>query len=284
MTHQTALTRARRGRTTLVLGSVTAGLIAVGQGSASAAPADISTFCAAAPTTSGFTDAGGVFAEEIACLAATGITTGVTPTMYAPAQAVTRGQMASFVTRTMDTAIAVETQPLNVLPADGEGAFTDVAAGDAHDDAIHRLAEAGIVQGGPGGLPGDQFGPTLPVTRAQMATMLANAYIWLTGEEIAPPGDVFTDLAGLDPQLQDDIEALAEAGVTAGSTADTYAPFDPVTRGQMSAFLTRLLAVLQANGFIEPLPGEDAVLTTRLAERNRSGTTGAATVQVREHG
>lgn len=284
MTHQTALPRARRGRTTLALGSVAAGLVAVGPSPASAAPADVSTFCAAAPTTSGFTDASGVFAEEIACLAATGITTGVTPTMYAPAQAVTRGQMASFVTRLMDTAIAVETQPLNALPPGGEGAFTDVPAGDAHDDAINRLVDAGIVQGGPGGLPGDQYGPTLPVTRAQIATMLAGAYIWLTGEEIAPPGDVFTDLAGLDPQLQDDIEALAEAGVTAGRTADTYAPSDPVTRGQMSAFLTRLLSVLQANGFIEPLPGPDAVLPARLAELHGSGTTGAATVQVREQG
>jgi hypothetical protein len=282
MTHQTALPRARGGRTTLVLGSVTAGLIAVGQAPASAAPADITNVCAAAPATSGFTDAGGIFAKEIACLEATGITTGVAPNLYAPNRPVTRAEMASFVVRLVDTAIALQAEELNGLPeASADGAFTDVSSQNAHHEAVNQLAEAGIIQGGPGGRPGDQYGPDLPVTRAQIATMLAGAYAWLTGEEIAPPGEAFTDIGGLDPQLQDDITALAEAGVTAGRTADTYAPFDPVSRGQMAAFLARLLSVLEANEFIQPLPGEDAVFTTELSELNGSGTTGTATVQIR---
>ena len=269
MTRQTALPAAGRGRTGVVLGSVTAGLIAVGQAPAQAAPADITNFCAAAPATSSFHDAGGVFAEEIACLEASGITTGIAPGVYAPNSAVTRGEMASFVIRLMDTAIALQTEDLNGLPAaPADGPFTDVPRQSAHYEAVNRLAEAGIIVGGPGGLPGDQYGPDRPVTRAQIATMLVGAYAWLTGEEIADPGDAFTDLAGLDPQLQADIRALAAAGVTTGVTADRYFPGSLVTRGQMAAFLTRLLSVLEAAEFIEPLPTEDAVLTTDLGELN----------------
>lgn len=267
MTRKIALRAARRGRTGFVLGSVTAGLLAVGQAPAQAAPADITNFWAAAPATSSFTDAGGIFAEEIPCLEATGITTGVAPGRYAPDRPVTRAEMASFVVRLMDTAIALQTGELNELPAAPvDRAFTDVTPQGAHHEAVERLAEAGVVVGGPGGLPADQYGPDRPVTRAQIATMLAGAYAWLTGEEIADPGSAFQDLTGLDPQLQADIRALAEAGVTTGITADRYAPASPVTRGQMAAFLTRLLSVLEADEFIEPLPTGDAVLTTELGE------------------
>ena len=281
MTRQIARHVASRGRTGLVLGGVTAGLLAVGQAPVQAAPADITTFCAAAPAASGFSDAGGVFAEEIACLEATGVTTGVAPGRYAPGRPVTRAEMASFVVRLMDRAIALQFGELNELPqAPAEGPFTDVTPGNTHHRAVDRLAEAGIVGGGPGGLPGDQYGPDRPVTRAQIATMLAGAYAWLTGEEIADPGDAFTDLAGLDPQLQADIRALAAAGVTTGVIADRYSPADPVTRGQMAAFLTRLLSVLEAHEFIEPLPTGDAVLPAALGELDGSGTTGSTTVAV----
>ncbi|MDP9406427.1 MAG: S-layer homology domain-containing protein [Actinomycetota bacterium] len=236
----------------LVAGVVATGVLATST-PALADAVDIAPFCAAAPTSSRFADAGGFFAAEIACLEATGITRGVTPTQFAPDRTVTRAQMASLVVRLVDTAVALQATELNPLPERGGAAFTDVPAGSTHAEAVHRLAEAGIVQGGAGGGPADRFAPDLRVNRAQMATMLAGTYAWLTGEEIGPDGDAFADVATLDPQVQVDINVLASAGVTTGVSEGRYGPADPVRRRQMAAFLTRVLAVLEAADFVEPL-------------------------------
>jgi len=53
--------------------------------------------------------------------------------------------------------------------AKGTRVFDDVPPDDTHADAIHRLATLGII----GGYPDGTFRPSAPVTRAQMATMLA---------------------------------------------------------------------------------------------------------------
>ena len=258
-----------------VVGALTTAAVAAPT-PALAAAVDIATFCAAAPDASRFHDAGGFFAAEIACLEATGITRGVTPTQYAPDRTVTRAEMASFVVRLVDTAMALQAIELNALPERGGARFTDVPTGSAHAEAVARLAEAGIVQGGAGGRPTDQFAPDLPVNRAQMATMLAGTYAWLTGEEIGPDGDAFADVETLDPQVQIDINVLATAGVTTGVSQGRYAPADPVRRGQMAAFLTRVLAVLEAADFVEPL--RPVRLGAELVQLNRSGASGTAVV------
>jgi hypothetical protein len=59
---------------------------------------------------------------------------------------------------------------------------------------------------------------------------------------VGTPG-VFVDDDG--SVFESDIEALAEAGVTRGCNPPTnnrFCPDDPVTRGQMAAFLNRALA------------------------------------------
>ena len=47
---------------------------------------------------------------------------------------------------------------------------------------------------------------------------------------------------------ESDIESLAGAGITKGCTPDRYCPDDPVTRGQMAAFLVRALQLSPATG------------------------------------
>jgi hypothetical protein len=56
-----------------------------------------------------------------------------------------------------------------------------------------------------------------------------------------PPavGDRFVD--DEDSGFEAEIEALAAAGITAGCAPDRFCPSDPVTRGQMAAFLHRAL-------------------------------------------
>jgi len=121
-----------------------------------------------------------------------------------------------------------------------------------HAEAIDRLAEAGIVQGGAGGAGGDRYVPTAGVSRAQMASYVRRALEYLTGDSFSTPSDYFTD--DEDAQTHErSINAVAAEGIAVGDGADGYAPAAVVRRDQMSGFLVRTLAVLEADGDIEPI-------------------------------
>jgi subtilisin family serine protease len=91
-------------------------------------------------------------------VAEAGITTGYPDGTFRPNLAVTRGQMATFLTRALD------------LPAGSASQFWDVA-GHTHAPGIGALVRAGITSGYPDG----SFRPNDPVTRGQMATFLTRA-------------------------------------------------------------------------------------------------------------
>ena len=65
----------------------------------------------------------------------------------------------------------------------------------------------------------------------------------------------FSDVPS-DSPFHDEIDAVANSGVTAGCTEDRFCPGDPVTRRQMAAFLTRLGALRASD---EPVVNATAV-------------------------
>ncbi|HEX9609400.1 MAG TPA: S-layer homology domain-containing protein, partial [Candidatus Limnocylindria bacterium] len=155
------------------------------------------------------------FVTEIEWLAERGITLGCGGDQFCPSAPVTREQMASFLTRAMQ------------LPAATRDHFTDDAA-SPHQDAINRLADAGVTNG----CGGSSFCPAGYVLREQMASFLARALnLPATGT------DFFTDdeLSG----HQSDINRMAAAGVSNGCAPGSFCPLDTVTREQMAAFLFR---------------------------------------------
>jgi hypothetical protein len=82
-----------------------------------------------------FTDDEGIVHEgAINRLAKAGITTGCTATRYCPNRFVTRGQMATFLSRAL------------ALPPSTGDYFTD-DDGSVHEDAINQIADAGITTG-----------------------------------------------------------------------------------------------------------------------------------------
>ena len=97
--------------------------------------------------------------SDINGVAAAQITAGCTDVRFCPVSVVTRGQMASFLSRTLG------------LPAATHDWFRD-DNGTMHEAAINRLAEAGIT----GGCASGAFCPTSPVTREQMAGFLHRAF------------------------------------------------------------------------------------------------------------
>ncbi len=221
------------------------------------APVDASRFCEGAEAQEPpFGDiAGHTFEAEIRCLAAAGVTRGVTDDVYAPDIDVTRGQMASFIANLLDTAAEMGTgdPAVRPLPAhDGTNRFTDVRPSDVHLADINRLAAAGIALGGPGGAPAERYGPELSISRDQMASFVARALAYATGEAMASDGDHFTDD---DANVHETaIDAVAEHGIAVGVEDGRFDPGTAIDRGQMAGFLTRSLALLEHRSFMTPLP------------------------------
>jgi hypothetical protein len=102
--------------------------------------------------------------------------------------------------------------------------------GNVFASDIATLAESGITKGcNPP--KNDRFCPEAPVTRGQMAAFLVRA-LGLAGAEAT-----FSDTRG--HVFEADVAALAGAGITRGCGAGRFCPDEPVTRGQMAAFLVR---------------------------------------------
>ena len=100
----------------------------------------------------------GVYYEQaVIWLVAEGITSGVAPGKFAPSATVTRAQMAVFLW-------AAAGSPT----VEGTHDFTDIKPGVYYEKAVTWLVGEGITSGvAPG-----KYGPTQPVTRAQMAVFL----------------------------------------------------------------------------------------------------------------
>jgi hypothetical protein len=194
-------------------------------------PAGLPLAAELAPGGTFIDDDGLVHEPDIEAIFAAGITQGCSSTQFCPDQAVTRGQMAAFLTRGL------------ALPAATSSPFSD-SAGQFQDD-INRLAASGITTG----CGGDLFCPNDAVSRGQMAAFL-NRALDLPAATTSP----FSDSAG---QFQDDIDRLAASGITTGCGGGRFCPNDPATRAQMATFLTRGLGLtpIIPPPRPQPLPG-----------------------------
>ena len=114
-----------------------------------------------------FTDvpAGRWWVGHVELLAQLGITAGcgTDPPRYCPERPVTRAEMATFLTRAF-----------NLQPGQPAG-FADVDEGSTHAAGINAIAAAGVTAGC--STEPLHYCPERPVTRAEMATFLARAYV-----------------------------------------------------------------------------------------------------------
>jgi hypothetical protein len=155
------------------------------------------------------------FIDDIHWLLYEGITFGCDGTRFCPTEPVTRGEMASFLSRVLN------------LPTSPTDWFTD-DEGSVHEAAINEIAYAGIT----GGCAAGQYCPDRNVTRGEMATFLVRAL------DLPPSAtDYFTDDESSTHEAN--INAFRAAGLTTGCSATTYCPNSNVTREQMAAFLHR---------------------------------------------
>ena len=168
-------------------------------------------------------DNGSVHEPMIEALAAEDVMTGCNTagTIVCPTDVLTRGQMASLISRAID------------LPATDTDHFSD-DQGSVHEEHINRMASAGITTGCEPA--GTRFCPSDPVRRDQLATFLARA------KDLEPRDDgPFVDIDGNVHERF--INAVAHADITAGCNpaGDRYCPDQPVRRDQAASFVGRTI-------------------------------------------
>jgi hypothetical protein len=120
------------------------------------------------------------------------------------------------------------------LPPGGTFADDD---GSVHEADIEAIAAAGITAGCDDRFP--VFCPVEPVTRGQMAAFLFRSFSIPLSD-----ADAFEDDDGI--VFESEINALAASGITNGCNppANTrYCPDRPVRRGEMAAFLSRVMGL-----------------------------------------
>ena len=150
-----------------------------------------------------------------------GITTGTARDHFAPQQNCTRGQIVTFLWRAFGSPEPVGT----------ENPFADVSEKDYYYKAVLWAVEQGITTG----VSATAFAPDSSCTRGQVVT-----FLWRANGKEAPmqKQNPFTDVADTDYFAEAVLWALAE-GITTGTSATTFAPEAPCTRGQIATFLFR---------------------------------------------
>jgi hypothetical protein len=175
---------------------------------------------------------------------------------FGASEVVTRGQMASFLTRTVEF-VTEEEIPLTIGYEDDAG---------EHQVNIRKMATLEVARGFEDGT----FRPDDLVTRQQMATFITRALEVILGEQL-PEGDPFADVADVHAV---NVGKLVARGVILGREDGTFGGREPVDRAQMASFLARALEVVADRGIFpeleRPANGTPSVELTR-----RSGTAGS---------
>ena len=175
-----------------------------------------------------------VHVPSVDCVFAEGISLGRPGGTYEPQGTTTRGQMASFIVRTLEAAGYS-------VPAAGDQGFTDTD-GTEHEANIDRLAAIGVTRG----RAASTYAPDQPVRRDQMASFIVRAVEWALGEGGGigigrEPTPAFADVPPSSVHSVNVNVGAQVLGLIAGKDADTYAPRETVKREQMASFLVRVV-------------------------------------------
>ena len=158
------------------------------------------------------------FYEAVKWAVKSGVTNGLTETMFGPYEPCTRAQIVTFLWR---AAGSPEPKAMS--------SFADVPAGSYYAKAVAWAIENGITNG----MTETTFAPDATCTRGQGVTFLYRA---LKGS--AGGGANFTDVKP-DTFYADAVNWAVANNVTNGTSDTTFSPDDNCTRGQIVTFLYR---------------------------------------------
>ena len=185
------------------------------------------------------TDPGAYYYTPVYWAVERGITSGKTATTFAPYDSCTRAQVMAFLYKAMGS------------PAvSGSNPFTDVKESDYFYKPVLWAVENKITSG----TSATTFGPYNTCTRAQVMAFLYKA----NGSPEISGSNPFTDVKESDYFYKPVLWAVAN-GITNGTSATTFSPYNTCTRAQVMTFLYKAMSMEPA---VSNLTYEDTSSTT----------------------
>ena len=167
--------------------------------------------------------------RDVELMAAKYVVKGLPDGRFDPGGRVTRAQFAAMLVRAM-----------GLQPARAPMSFRDVKATDWYFGELMTAVSAGIVHGYDDGT----FRPDDPVTREQVAAMLARAL--RAAGKAAPAGGQaeaalagFADAGQVSGWARADLALAVQEGIVKGQTATTLAPRAGATRAEAAVMVAR---------------------------------------------
>ena len=148
-----------------------------------------------------------------------GVTSGTSATTFSPYNACTRAQIVTFLWKASGSPVVSGANP-----------FTDVSSSDYFFNAVLWAVSKGITSG----TSATTFSPYNSCTRAQCMTFLWKA----SGSPVVSGANPFTDVSSSDYFYNAVLWAVSR-GITAGTSATTFSPYNSCTRAQCMTFLYR---------------------------------------------
>ncbi|MET3506946.1 chitobiase/beta-hexosaminidase C-terminal domain-containing protein [Halalkalibacter oceani] len=171
-----------------------------------------------------FTDIAGHWAEsEIKRATSESIVNGYPNSVFKPNHPITRAEFTVMLA--------------NVLELEGEGAtlvFSDIDQTGWANPALAQAVQEGIVTGYEDG----SFRPNAPITRAEVAVMVARA---LKVNDKAYASTSFTDDKDIPQWAKASVEAIHQQGLVNGREGERFVANDKATRAETTIILLRML-------------------------------------------
>jgi len=170
---------------------------------------------------------------DIEKLAAKQIVKGRTDTRFAPEATISRAEFTALLVRALG------------LSAAKSAVFSDVPTNAWYAEAASMAVEAQLVTGTGGG----KFQPDAPVTREQIATLIARA-LDMTGRasgDGAPTasGSTMTDATQISSWASDAVTSLLNAHIVKGFPDGTFRPQQHASRTEATVILKRMLEYVE---------------------------------------
>ncbi|WP_313238067.1 CAP and S-layer homology domain-containing protein [Sporosarcina ureae] len=159
--------------------------------------------------------------DAVMYMAANDIIKGYADNTYRLNKPVTRAQAAKMI------AVSIGAKPSHAYKMD----FKDVTKDNGSYDHIRALTQRGLFKNA------EKFNPNKPLTRGQMAKLLVLGYHIVTDDNDFIIFDDVKKSSG----AYEYIITIAELNITTTRPGGKFNPNDPVTRGQLAAFLYRTM-------------------------------------------
>ncbi|MGO4107828.1 glycosyl hydrolase 53 family protein [Paenibacillus sp. YAF4_2] len=168
-------------------------------------------------------------AASIASLSAKQLVNGSSDTNFEPERQITRAEFTAILVRALKLTSS----------ADHSLHFSDVPASAWYAEAVSAAHEAGLIQG----RNSEQFAPNAPITRQEMAVILAKAYVIAhdgTGTAVGTELP-FSDKTFIATWALPSVQWAYEQGLLKGRSGDRFAPAASMTRAEAAEVVYRLL-------------------------------------------